>query len=445
MLFILFTFIASPEHTSQEYIKKIARAVPELGKYFTLKDEIGKGTFSRVYRAKLNKDLSKEYALKCITPTIKWNKVADELRYLRDLGGDSNIIGVKTCFIGNGYTVIVMPFFKRDSFLEVIKDIAGWEVKDYMKNLIIALSKVHKHGVIHRDVKPTNFLYNRKLKLYGLVDFGLAQDQKNLLKAAKIRQALHNREMQRGKSNQSVAKRTVLKDLTKTNTNQAIIQQDTMNPRIIKKRSFDAMSNYKQDGIPKKFKGDDPTVPETPPKKEKQKMPEAKPKVPMRSFTSVTPCDCFDKPQICGNCSSRRDLQAPRAGTPGFRPPEVLLRYLEQTTAVDMWSAGVIFASLLTRRYPFFRHASDETSLAEMITLLGSERMLTAACRLKRTITISPKHRPPIDFKILCERLRGNIAMDINDSAYDLLNRLLEPDPYLRISAADALNHPFFR
>lgn len=420
--------------------------MPELTKYFTLREEIGKGTFSRVYRAKLNKDPSKEYALKCITPTIKWDKVAEELRYLRDLGGDSNIIGVKTCFIGNGYTVIVMPFFRCDSFLEVIKDIAGWEVKHYMKNLLIALAKVHKHGVIHRDVKPTNFLYNRKLKLYGLVDFGLAQDEKTLLRHAKLRQAYQNPE-QRRKSGRVVAKRTVLKDLTKSNTNQAIIQQDSTNHVIVKKRSFDAMSNYLQDGNTKKFKGDDPrTVPETPPKKESQKKSDIKPcKVPMRSFTTVTPCDCFAKPQICGNCSSRRELAAPRGGTPGFRAPEVLLRYLEQTTAIDIWSAGVIFASLLTRRYPFFRNCDDETSLAEMITVLGSERMLAAARHLKRTIITSPKCKPPLDFKTLCERLRGNIVMDINDSAYDLLNRLLEPDPFKRISATDALNHPFFR
>ena len=45
---------------------------------------------------------------------------------------------------------------------------------------------------------------------------------------------------------------------------------------------------------------------------------------------------------------------ASRAGTPGFRAPEILQRCINQTPKVDVWAAGVIFASLLTRRYPFF-------------------------------------------------------------------------------------------
>lgn len=49
------------------------------------------------------------------------------------------------------------------------------EIKDYLKNLITALNRVHQCGIIHRDVKPSNFLYDSKQKKYALVDFGLAQ------------------------------------------------------------------------------------------------------------------------------------------------------------------------------------------------------------------------------------------------------------------------------
>jgi serine/threonine protein kinase len=46
-----------------------------------------------------------------------------------------------------------------------------------MKALFESLAHVHSMKVIHRDVKPGNFLFNLKKKEFMLVDFGLAQIQ----------------------------------------------------------------------------------------------------------------------------------------------------------------------------------------------------------------------------------------------------------------------------
>ena len=42
-------------------------------------------------------------------------------------------------------------------------------------------------------------------------------------------------------------------------------------------------------------------------------------------------CECFGKLIVCSICNARPSQHAARAGTPGFRAPEVLLKYPHQT------------------------------------------------------------------------------------------------------------------
>ena len=49
--------------------------------------------------------------------------------------------------------------------------------------MLSAIEEVHKAGIIHRDVKPSNFVMGRnpqrELNVF-LVDFGLAKDHLNM-------------------------------------------------------------------------------------------------------------------------------------------------------------------------------------------------------------------------------------------------------------------------
>lgn len=58
---------------------------------------------------------------------------------------------------------------------------------------------------------------------------------------------------------------------------------------------------------------------------------------------------------------------------------QVLLKYPHQTTAVDVWASGVVLASALTARYPFFRAGDDVAALAELADLVGTEPLQRAA------------------------------------------------------------------
>ena len=73
-----------------------------------------------------------------------------------------------------------------------------------------------------------------------------------------------------------------------------------------------------------------------------------------------------------------------RDGTKGFRAPEVLLKVVHQTTAIDIWSAGVILLSMLCGRFPVLSHSDDDVALLEITTgknLLYNTFGLFALCR----------------------------------------------------------------
>lgn len=516
------------EETNDIHVKMLLNSIPEISRHFMITGLLGCGTFSKVYKAKSLPNITKEYALKYIIPTIKPSRIASELRYLRDLSGSKNIIELKTVFFANGHTVLVMPIFSHQKFGDYVSLLTIDEVQHYMKNLLIALEKVHSYRIIHRDIKPANFLYERKTRKYALVDFGLAQNERELIVRSHHNSNLRIQLKKKFDNNdndfkipnnikdkvEASIKRMALNDCTINKINQTLTKNETKwqirkrsrNEAQLKERNgmfqskkqriqistneessvFNSPSTpptvvfkspvneteLKNENIETPVKCQLSIIPETPPKtlqknlnedllmnnqtinnemipKEVNETPKSRYKKVSKKSKIVKKnieikCECLATNQVCDICKSKPELIAPRAGTPGFRAPEVLFKYLEQTTLIDIWSAGVIFACLLCGRYPFFRNIDDMTSLAEIITVLGSKRVKKAAKVLGKTLSFHSS-REPMDLKLLCERLRGNDStFKAPDSAYDLLDKLLDPNPKTRWTASNAMQHKFF-
>ena len=64
---------------------------------------------------------------------------------------------------------------------------------------------------------------------------------------------------------------------------------------------------------------------------------------------------CCSSQEICSVCMGKPSQSTPREGTSGFRAFEVLLKCPNQCFALDIWSVGVIFLSLLSGKYPFLK------------------------------------------------------------------------------------------
>jgi cell division control protein 7 len=134
---------------------------------------------------------------------------------------------------------------------------------------------------------------------------------------------------------------------------------------------------------------------------------------------------------------------ASRAGTKGFRAPEVLLRHQNQTCAVDIWSAGMIFLCLLSGKYPISTPTDDLDALVEISQLIGTRRLQEAAKNLDRDVVL-PQDIVHSGWRSVLNKLEGRTDLEIDDCSLDLLNRLLDPDMYSRVTASEALQHPFF-
>ncbi|KAJ2190866.1 Cell division control protein 7 [Coemansia sp. RSA 522] len=142
---------------------------------------------------------------------------------------------------------------------------------------------------------------------------------------------------------------------------------------------------------------------------------------------------------------TRPGLRANRAGTRGFRAPEVLLKVARQTVAIDMWSVGVILLCLLTRRFPFFQSTDDTEALLEIAVLFGRLEMERAVAELGRTfLTNVPTVKDrAIRFESLAKAYNAEGFADLPPDVFDLLRKLLTLSPATRITAAEALQHPF--
>jgi len=121
-----------------------------------------------------------------------------------------------------------------------------------------------------------------------------------------------------------------------------------------------------------------------------------------------------------------------------YRAPEILMGTKHYSTGVDIWSVGCIFAELLSRRILF--QAQSPIQQLDLITdLLGTPSLedMKTACEPARQHMMRNPHKPPTLTALY------TLSNQATHEAVDLLCRMLVMDPEKRISATNALAHPY--
>ncbi|XP_028326813.1 dual specificity protein kinase Ttk [Gouania willdenowi] len=147
------------------------------GKQFFILKMIGRGGSSKVYQVLDHK--KQLFAVKYVdlleadAQTVESYK--NEIEHLNHLQQYSDqIIKLYDYEITNSYIYILMECGNLDlnTWLRNRKSINPLERKFYWRNMLEAVHTIHRHGIVHSDLKPANFvIVNASLKL---IDFGIA-------------------------------------------------------------------------------------------------------------------------------------------------------------------------------------------------------------------------------------------------------------------------------
>ena len=152
---------------------------PSLPGYENL-ELIGKGGFSRVYKADQSK-LKREVAVKVLNFGL--NDEADRVSFSREtelmgrVSTHPNIVTVHdTAFTAQGQPCIVMELYPGGSLADLINEVGRLNTREALEvgvSIASALHASHQSGVLHCDLKPQNILIS-KFGQPALGDFGIS-------------------------------------------------------------------------------------------------------------------------------------------------------------------------------------------------------------------------------------------------------------------------------
>ncbi|KAK6920392.1 Protein kinase domain [Dillenia turbinata] len=496
----------NPVDTTATLKLKEHRTLPNFEAY-SIEEEEGSGGYGTVYRATRKND-GKKFAIKYPHANAPRRHVHNEQKMLERFGGKNFIIKYEDFFKSGNSECFVLEHVDHDRPEVLKREIDISQLQWYGYCMFKALAYVHKQGVVHRDVKPGNFLFSRKANKGYLIDFNLALDLQQKLSTGNRSKSgssisFDHVPLPHLGSSMSIKDRKSMKlQSVAINQEKAVDSRPIFDHKDMKKRTYvGSLKAYTNFGGRKKIGsqgGDgsgitsarDATSTRTP---SAEKLREPLPSFGRKELLSLVQ-DALHTPnhnEVNSPISQRKRVAAPPGnvernifypspmplhsagvavvgagllknkgdgkqkregscvGTKGFRAPEVLFRSPYQGCKVDIWSAGVTLLYLMVGRTPFT--GEPEQNIKEIAKLKGSEDLWEVAKLHDRESSfptelfeVQSLHSVKLESWCKMNTKRPDFFNQIPASLFDLVDRCLTVNPRLRISAEEALKHEFF-
>lgn len=119
-----------------------------------------------------------------------------------------------------------------------------------------------------------------------------------------------------------------------------------------------------------------------------------------------------------------------------YRAPDVLLGSRSYTASIDIWSAGCIFAEMCTGK-PLFPGTANEDQLLKIFRLMGTPNERTWP-------GVSSYANYKSNWQVFVPQDLRLLIPNLDSLGLNLLSSLLQMRPDARITARQALQHPWF-